>query len=723
MHLEHPPLCPPSCQHCLAYDNHTRALCTRAPSHASKWCSIHEELQAKLLKSYKRLTLAYESFCDDDLPSALDAINGEEDLARLRGWSEAARSKWSLSRRVITARAEHHQQFYAGGDWGHTTFVESLKSENGRLERFLQALDRQAYKVTLARSQASWVLDVPATPSFVCSDGPASSAQLAKKDPAAPLTPPPSPPSRVRDLPSSRSTRSRRPARKANSSSTTSPSTPPFTNVEAENDAFFASLCSTTACPPSPNDLLSRLRRYLVPPTDLLPSIRPATWTVTIEALFRHAILRVPSLATLAFSPELKSVAAFIDLLEQRIALEEAGGTEEAEKLWKALKFAKVSPTGEEEMEAKESKQDGGLLGVGVLAEALDTVFSAHKEGQHVLLLGGKVWKNPLQKKWPREAWDLFYQFVACPGCSLIATHSLPTWATNRRLATLGHFPAWLGPNESTAERVFRLSGMVICTSNSCQAGKKVKRVEQKEVGKRGKGGKTKKTVFVEEWERAWMYIKLPANDHSLRILDHLSNLDDRFAVLARYTDTEEITHVPPIQAACGSHRCSCCDYGLWLNKVRSGFTPIERKAARWTTTSYFPRESTLSSLLNSSSPESRFHSKPFSDGYDCVILDASPFTSPTQDSWTSFADAVAGAVLQSQGCETIGESIRREKVAAVEQGEMIEGEWEGLHACAASQKTEEGSKGKKASKEVGRRKVLYVCEDSWTARRMFREE
>lgn len=43
---DHPPRCPEECTHCLAYDRHTRSLCSQAPaSSGSKWCAVHEELQ------------------------------------------------------------------------------------------------------------------------------------------------------------------------------------------------------------------------------------------------------------------------------------------------------------------------------------------------------------------------------------------------------------------------------------------------------------------------------------------------------------------------------------------------------------------------------------------------------------------------------------------------------------------------------------------------------
>lgn len=82
--------------------------------------------QAKLLKSYKRLTYAYEAFDDRSLPASLERVAEEESLATLRVWSAAARTKWLLARRVIVARAEHHQQFYAGGDWGHAKYVSTV---------------------------------------------------------------------------------------------------------------------------------------------------------------------------------------------------------------------------------------------------------------------------------------------------------------------------------------------------------------------------------------------------------------------------------------------------------------------------------------------------------------------------------------------------------------------------------------------------------------------
>lgn len=216
------------------------------------------------------------------------------------------------------------------------------------------------------------------------------------------------------------------------------------------------------------------------------------------------------------------------------------------------------------------------------------------------------------------------------------------------------------------------------------------------------------------------MLFAKPLNDPaSLIALEYLSSQPSRFTLLARKTASDELIFEPQApESTCGSltRRCNCCDDSLWLAKVRSGFTPIERKAARWTTTSFFPHSTVLSSLCGSSSPEARFHPTPFSDTYDAVILDASSSSSPTHDSWNAFAESVGDALLASQGCSSVGELVWREKQKAVQRGEMLEGEWEAMHACAAEQG---GGKGRRGSKT----RVIHICEDDLTARRMFREE
>lgn len=191
---------------------------------------------------------------------------------------------------------------------------------------------------------------------------------------------------------------------------------------------------------------------------------------------------------------------------------------DEIARLWAGLKFAKTSSL---------SADDEGFIGVGVLGDCIADVFrSASDTGLHVAILGGKVFKElTTVPELPNEGWDLFYQFVSsclgtqrrsslttrqigCSGCSLSITRTFAAWSRNRRLALLGAYPAWLTPAETPPEHVFRLVNMILCGSNAAACGKKVKRVEQK-MNAGARRGQGKKAVLVEDWERAWMYVKL----------------------------------------------------------------------------------------------------------------------------------------------------------------------------------------------------------------------
>ncbi|GAA5935975.1 hypothetical protein JCM1841_006588 [Sporobolomyces salmonicolor] len=261
--------------------------------------SVHEELQAKLLKTYKRYAFAVESFDNSSLPKHIDAIFGEGNLAQLRTWSETSRQKWSL--------------FYAGGDWGHCLFVETLKEESLLLERFLRALDRQAYKITLANSAASWILTTPAAPSFVCAAKPPSN--FAFKPPSST----PSPPVALSE------TQRKAARRKVARQNSTSTSGNPVPTSPSSDDTFFA--IAVPPSPASPAELLARLRPCLEPPSDLPSSVKLQTWRTFVANLFHHVDETF----------RMKSVEAFLDYLEERIEASEAStaeaGNSEVEKL------------------------------------------------------------------------------------------------------------------------------------------------------------------------------------------------------------------------------------------------------------------------------------------------------------------------------------------------------------------------------------------------------
>lgn len=97
----------------------------------------------------------------------------------------------------------------------------------------------------------------------------------------------------------------------------------------------------------------------------------------------------------------------------------------------------------------------------------------------------------------------------------------------NRRLSVLGHYPAYLTANESSSEHVFRLARLVLCGSNNLGAGKKVRRVEQKGAGIGGGKKGVKKIVIVEEWERAWAYLRAVRSSFRFSIASRLFFCDD----------------------------------------------------------------------------------------------------------------------------------------------------------------------------------------------------
>lgn len=190
---------------------------------------------------------------------------------------------------------------------------------------------------------------------------------------------------------------------------------------------------------PDTAELLSRLRNYLIPPMTLPTNIRHSTWYSTVANLFRHVILRIPSLALLALDSTgegdevstFSTVESFLDFLERRSCC-----VVEVERLYTSLNFAKTW--------AEEEGNGSRLLGVGVLRDAIAEVYRVRNEddelpGKFVQVLGGRVYKEPNEDEMPDEFWDLFYQFVSY----YISIHSLvlPNVSnTARSDATVVHY-------------------------------------------------------------------------------------------------------------------------------------------------------------------------------------------------------------------------------------------------------------------------------------------
>ncbi|KAM0793737.1 hypothetical protein ACM66B_001159 [Microbotryomycetes sp. NB124-2] len=656
-----------------------------------------ERYSAKLLKTYKRCTKAIQTFDDEYVLPTERQASGEDDLSTLRTWCEHVRTKMVLVQRAQSARAEHHAQFYAGGDANHCLFIDVLHNESFHLEHLAQLLEDRAYEITMKESEADWVLSAPGE-TIIC-DEPRQMATPPSTPPHSPTIPP----SRAPKTSQGR----RRQTRKNAAGGERPPTPPPEDTFEqqfwAQHDA------KATFVPPTV--LLDRLRAYLKPPVSLPASIESDFWHAAVSQLFRIVILRSPELAPLALSMQTSDVESFLDRLERDISGNELDKSCRVTKLWQRMKFAK----------APDAKSNGGgkgrvagLLGVQTLRDAIADVCRSERlnnettdKKARIKVLGGWVWKTSSAMDLPSHGWDLFYQFVACSGCALSVTKTFKSLARQRQLAVLGAYPAWLAPNESPTEHIMRLSNVVLCSCNRSSCSAKIKRVEQKAT----KTSK-KKTVYTEEWERPWMYVKMPRDDpSSTAILDQLA-CSNRFVVLAQRSGDDEPTHKPSLTSGTRP-TCSCCrnKSELWLSKIRSGLSPNERKNAHWTVSSFFPVDKALSSFANTSS-ETR-HGHRYTDCYDALIMDNQPYplaaamcgSSSSEAMWQSFLGNLGAAILQAKKLVTVMDLYEEARDQAIKQGEPLQ-----------PSEVEVDPSGDRTVHRV-------VIEEDFVARNMFRED
>ncbi|KAK4049628.1 hypothetical protein OIO90_005387 [Microbotryomycetes sp. JL221] len=638
----------------------------------SKWCREHEICQAKLLKTYKRCTKAIAAFDIENVLPTVKQASDEDDLDTLRRWSELVRTKMILIHRAQSARAEHHAQFYAGGDANHCMFIDVLQGETDKLENLAQLLEERAYEITLQLSEASWILQAQGE-TIICDDGPAATL----------ITPPSTPPQSRAELVSSalKPTSKRRQARTRPVDAARRPPTPP-----PDDSKFWAHLDGPQRVIDEPTELLKKMRAYLKAPDGLPSSISAEIWHDVVSQLFRMVILRSPELAPLVLGkrggepPRYTSVEQFLDLLEDR-AINSAGNSGvEITKLWRRMKFAKAADA---EANGK-SKKISGLLGVQTLRDAIADIFRHRGETSNapengcVELLGGRVWKTASGLDLPPAGFDILYQFIACPGCVVSITKTFTSLSRHRRLALLGAYPAWLTPGESPAEHIMRLANVVLCSCNRSTCSVKVKRVEQKAT----KGSK-KNVVYTEEWERPWMFVKLPDDDPSTTaLLDLLGESSDKFAILAQRSGASEPTYKPLTTSA----------------KPRSS--------------TVFPVDKALNSFANNSS-ETR-HGHRYTDCYDVLIMDNSDYPaagssskscsgSSSSASWQSFLANVAATILRSRGLVTVMELYNQKLAEAREAGDPV------------------GSVSLEAEREI--KDGYVIIEESLVARDMFREE
>ena len=141
-----------------------RQLIVDSNAAGSKWCSRHEELQAKSLKTYKvwrvlivscgesgltslqRFSFELEAF--EECRVSIEYIQHCECSEELHALSDCIRKKWVLTQRTVEARIKHHKLFYAGGDVSHQAFIDNLTKQKMLLEEKLLQIDERAYVVS-----------------------------------------------------------------------------------------------------------------------------------------------------------------------------------------------------------------------------------------------------------------------------------------------------------------------------------------------------------------------------------------------------------------------------------------------------------------------------------------------------------------------------------------------------------------------------------------------
>lgn len=115
----------------------------------------------------------------------------------------------------------------------------------------------------------------------------------------------------------------------------------------------------------------------------------------TIEGIFRHVISRIPRLLVRVLSLDLQSVQQLL----QGDRLDMA----DYDRLWRAMKYTNV--------------HQEGKITVQVVRNAICDAENVDREdersGAFIVLLGGKVWKSPLDREMSPQGWNMFYRFVS----------------------------------------------------------------------------------------------------------------------------------------------------------------------------------------------------------------------------------------------------------------------------------------------------------------------
>ncbi|KAH9817271.1 hypothetical protein DFH28DRAFT_1157294 [Melampsora americana] len=567
---------------CIAYTR-LRTACPNPQEKDSKWCSLHEELQGKHMRIYKQHSLENKTICQSYeppnqittrmIPTVKDVMK-VSDIETLRSWHHIARRTWNLTNRTVIAREHHHSQFYQDGDVSHRHFNAILRHKLEVLEDLMSAIDEKIYKFTLEFESANWILDQP--PELNCQDS--DPVEVESDSNAQTST----------DLSSEDDINSL-------DAVSTSPSSceidfePEFEKIEVVEDKA----------------LILQLTGYLDLPFH-------------VSKLEKHRVFDLKEIVHNLISSSNNDqtdwhqdsyVSGTLSVKElQRLFWKEKAGPELIRNAISDL------------FRSNESHSS---------SDSKEKLANIQKTTTKIWVLGGYVWKKPLSGPLPRLGTDYFYAFVGCHGCMLSTCRTFEEWVENRRLSLIdSRYHDWLNPVEDQVENLFRSLRIVISGHNSNNKLSRIERVVPK--------CKKLKTVYTEVQERHYVYLCLPLDIRSTKIVNALSSNKKSFNVFSSRRDTGEISHKPNKET------------DLWCTRTRSAYSTLERKKKTFTFSTMFPSNpETFNCALKSL--DKRFGRK-FIDCWDVLVMDVKVLE------FQSFLNSIGETVLQAVGHNSVGE-------------------------------------------------------------------
>ncbi|EGG02763.1 uncharacterized protein MELLADRAFT_109804 [Melampsora larici-populina 98AG31] len=623
---------------CIAYTR-LRTACPNPQEKDSKWCSLHEELQGKHMRIYKQHSRELDQYLIQNpypfhkseykfngqsyepqkqittrmIPRVEDVLK-VSDIETLRSWHQISRRIWNLTNRTVIARERHHSQFYRDGDDGHRHFNAILRYKLEIVEALMSAIDEKIYKLTVAFEEANWVLDQP--PELNCQDS--DPLELDSDSGGQTLT----------DISSGDDTNSLDLV-STPSSSDESDLEPEFERMEVVEEKVNQ----------RSRGLILQLTGYLDLPfhASKLEKHTVLELKQIVRNVFRRIIVRDAGLFVRAKEFDMNSSSNIASLSnDDQIDWRQssyvcpvrafiASGTLSLKELQRLFWKEKAGPelirnAISDLFRSNESHSN---------SDSKEKIASTQKTSAKMWVLGGYVWKKPLSGPLPRLGTDYFYAFVGCHGCMLSTCRTFEEWVENRRLSLIcSRYPDWLNQVESQVESLFRSLRIVISGHNSNSKLSRIERVIPK--------CKKLKTVYIEVQERHYVYLCLPLDSRSSKIIDTLASDRNSFHVFSSRRDTGEIAHKPIKET------------DLWCTRTRSAYSTLERKKKPFTISTMFQSNpNTFDCALRSL--DRRF-GREFVDCWDVLVMDVKVLE------FQSFLSSIGETVIKAVGYDSVGD-------------------------------------------------------------------